>query len=129
MIEHLRFFWQLALLGALLALAGILLLPGLPGGLSISHYLWTLSAYLVINALVWVIMNRGILKKKREGAMILLAGFTVKFLLYLLYILLFWLLTKNITKAFVLAFFALYLIFTYFTIRSLFKLLKTKQLL
>jgi len=61
--------------------------------------------------------------------MILLAGFTVKFLLYLLYILLFWLLTKNITKAFVLAFFALYLIFTYFTIRSLFKLLKTKQLL
>jgi len=71
-------------------------------------------------------MSAGINRKSKEGVVYLLAGIGVKFLLYLLFILLFWIATKNLTKAFILTFFALYLFFTFFTAAHLFKLLKNK---
>ena len=71
-------------------------------------------------------MYSGIQKKDKEGMVFLLGGIGVKFLLYLLFILLFWIATKNLSKAFILTFFALYLIFTFFTAGHLLKLLKNK---
>ena len=71
-------------------------------------------------------MYSGIQKKDKEGMVFLLGGIGVKFLLYLLFILLFWVATKNLSKAFILTFFALYLIFTFFTAGHLLKLLKNK---
>jgi uncharacterized membrane protein len=71
-------------------------------------------------------MYAGIRKGNKEGTVYLLAGIGVKFLLYLLFILLSWVLTKNLSKAFIITFFALYLIFTFFTAAHLFKTLKNK---
>jgi uncharacterized membrane protein YqjE len=56
----------------------------------------------------------------------MMGGIGGKFLLYLLFILLFWGLTKNISKPFIVTFFALYLIFTFFTTWHLLKSLKNK---
>jgi len=71
-------------------------------------------------------MSASIKKNSKESVVYLLAGIGVKFLLYLLFILLFWITTKNLTKVFILTFFALYLFFTFFTATHLFKLLKNK---
>jgi uncharacterized membrane protein len=73
-----------------------------------------------------LIMYTGINKNNKEGMVYLLGGIGVKFLLYLLVIMLFWIATKNLSKAFILTFFALYLIFTFFTVAHLLKLLKNK---
>jgi len=71
-------------------------------------------------------MFAGIQKENKEGMVFLLGGIGVKFLLYLLFILLFWIVTKNLSKAFIVTFFALYLVFTFFTAGHLLKLLKNK---
>ena len=71
-------------------------------------------------------MVYGVTKKNREGVVVLLGGIGAKFLLYLLYILVYWLVTKNLSKPFILTFFTLYLIFTFFLGSHLFKLLKNK---
>jgi uncharacterized membrane protein len=71
-------------------------------------------------------MTAGIKKHNKEGVVYLLAGIGVKFLLYLLFILLSWIVTKNLSKPFIITFFALYLFFTFFTAAHLLKLLKNK---
>jgi hypothetical protein len=126
MIDQLRYIWQLLVLSSILLLLGILLLPAAQGELTLEHYMFTLGAFTLINYLAWLGMSLGIRKRTRDGALILLAGIAIKFLLYLLYILLFWLFTKNLTKAFILAFFTLYLVFTFFTGFSVRKYLKDK---
>lgn len=126
MIERTRFSWQLLVLASSLALVGILLLPRIQEDVSPTVYLVTLLSVVVINFITYLLMSAGIKKNNKEGMVYLLAGIGMKFLLYLLFILLSWIATKNLTKAFILTFFALYLIFTYFTATHLFKLLKNK---
>jgi hypothetical protein len=54
-----------------------------------------------------------------------LAGIGGKFLSYLFLILVFWLQGKNLSKEFIIAFFVLYLLLTFFLLGVLFKTLKT----
>ena len=89
-------------------------------------FLITLGSVTFVNLLTYLVMHAGIQKNNKDGVVYLLGGIGVKFLLYLLFILLFWLATKNLSKAFIITFFALYLIFTFFTAGHLFKLLKNK---
>jgi hypothetical protein len=126
MTNHLIYIWRLLVLTTLLVLLGIVVLPAVGAGFPLSQYLGMCGVFVLINLLAWFIMVRGGRKGDRDGTFILMAGLGVKFLLYLLYILLFWLVTKNLTKAFIITFFALYLIFTFFTAGSLLKLLKAK---
>ena len=126
MIEGARYIWQLLVLASILLLTGILLIPRIRPELSLVHFIITLGVITVINLIAWLAMARGIRKSKREGMIILLAGIGGKFLLYLFYLLLFWILTKNLSKPFIIAFFALYLVFTFFLAAHLFKLLKNK---
>ncbi len=72
----------------------------------------------------WLIMNMGIRKSNREGVVVVLSGIGIKFLLYLLYILVFWGITKNLTKPFIITFFTLYLAFTFLLAKNLLNLLK-----
>jgi hypothetical protein len=53
-------------------------------------------------------------------------GISGKFLLYLLYILIYWLVAKIITKPFIISFFTLYLVFTFLLAGNILKLLKNK---
>jgi len=126
MTEHFRYIWQLLVLTSLLLLSGILLIPRLGIPLEINHYIITLFSVCGINMIAWVILSRGVNKNNRDGAVVMILGISAKFLLYLLYILIFWLLTKNITRAFIISFFTLYLVFTFLLAGRLLRLLKNK---
>ena len=126
MTEHFRYIWQLLVLTSLLLLSGILLIPRLGIPLEINHYIITLVSFCGINMIAWVILSRGVNKNNRDGAVVMILGISVKFLLYLLYILIFWLITKNITRPFIISFFTLYLVFTFLLAGKLLKLLKNK---
>ena len=94
--------------------------------ISTTVFLLTLATVTLVNLLTYLVMHAGIQKNNKEGVVYMLGGIGIKFLLYLLFILLFWIATKNISKAFILTFFALYLVFTIFTAGHLLKLLKNK---
>jgi hypothetical protein len=126
MIDRIRFMWQLLVLASILVVIGILLLPRIPVDFSAAMYLITLLSVGIINFLTYLVMSAGIKKNDKEGVVYLLAGIGVKFLLYLIFILLYWVVTKNLSKPFILTFFALYLFFTFFTAAHLLKLLKNK---
>ena len=126
MIERVRFIWQLLVLSSLLALLGMVLIPRIHLEVSIMDFLITLGSLIMINLITYLIMYNGIQKNNKEGIVYLLGGIGVKFLLYLMFILLFWIATKNLSKAFILTFFALYLMFTFFTAGHLLKVLKNK---
>jgi hypothetical protein len=126
MIERIRYIWQLLVLTSILVLTGLLLISLLDLNINPYDFLVTAGAVMVVNLITYLIMYKGILKNDREGMVYLLGGIGVKFLLYLLYILLFWSVSKNLTKPFIVTFFALYLVFTFFTAGRLLKLLKNK---
>ena len=126
MIDRIRFIWQLLVLGCILALLGIPAILLLHVEITPAVLLICLGSVTIINLITYLLMYSGIQKKDKEGMVFLLGGIGVKFLLYLLFILLFWVATKNLSKAFILTFFALYLIFTFFTAGHLLKLLKNK---
>jgi hypothetical protein len=126
MIERIRFIWQLLVIASLLALLGIVLIPRIHLEVSMLDFLVTLGSLIIINLITYLIMYNGIQKDNKEGIVYLLGGIGVKFLLYLMFILLFWIATKNLSKGFILTFFALYLMFTFFTAGHLLKILKNK---
>ncbi|MEZ5071460.1 MAG: hypothetical protein R2751_10945 [Bacteroidales bacterium] len=126
--EHVRYVWQWTVLLCVSILGGILLLPSLAPDFPLSRFFLTLSVVALVNVGVWFLLARGIGKRNREGTVILLAGIGGKFLFYLFYLLVYWIAAKNLTKAFVLTFFALYLIFTFFLAVHLLKLLKNNKL-
>lgn len=124
MIDRIRYTWQLLVLTSILILAGILILPRIHVELSLVVYLLTLVSLTVINLIVYLVMLIGIRKQNKGGIVFMMAGIGIKFLLYLLFILLFWSATKNVSKPFIVTFLALYLVFTFFTAAHLFKSLK-----
>jgi len=126
MIDRIRFIWQLLVLASILALLGILLIPRINLNISPAVFLITLGSVTLVNLLTYLVMHEGIRKNSKDGVVYLLGGIGVKFLLYLLFILLFWMATKNLSKAFIITFFALYLVFTFFTAGHLLKMLKNK---
>ena len=126
MTDTLRYIWQLLVLSSLLVLLGILLFPRIGIQLSLTHYLITVGVVTGINLLAWIVMWSGIQRSNREGVVVILGGIGLKFLLYLLFILLFWVVTKNLSKPFIITFFALYLLFTFLLAGRLLKLLKNK---
>jgi hypothetical protein len=126
MIDRVRYIWQLLVLASVLTISGILLMPYIVPGISVVDFLLTLGCVTIVNLVTYLIMYAGINKNNKEGMVYLLGGIGVKFLLYLLVIMLFWIATKNLSKAFILTFFALYLIFTFFTVAQILKHLKNK---
>ncbi|MEN8228325.1 MAG: hypothetical protein ABFS38_09250 [Bacteroidota bacterium] len=126
MIDRIRYIWQLLVLASFLLILGILLIPGVDVELSLNTYFISLFFVTAINLIAYLVMTKGIQKNDREGVVVLMAGIGLKFLLYLLYILVFWLVTKNLSKPFIVTFFALYLIFTFLLAAHLFKALKNK---
>lgn len=126
MINQFRFIWQQLIVSALAILAGILIIVFVPLNLPVIHYLVLVSVLTLITLLTYIIMARGIERNDKEGAIFLLGGIGLKFILYLVYILVYWIITKNLSKPFIIAFFLLYLVFTFLMARALLKLLKVK---
>ena len=126
MIDRIRFIWQLLVLASILALLGMVLIPRLNLEVSALEFLISLASVCLVNLITYLIMYSGINKNSKEGVVVLLGGIGAKFLLYLLFLLLYWVVTKNLSKAFIVTFFALYLVFTFFTAGHLLNLLKNK---
>ena len=126
MIEHIRYLWQLLVIASILLLLGIVLIPKLDADLSLKLYIISLAAVILINYFTFLVMVLGIQKQNKDGIVYLMGGIGLKFLLYLGFILIVWGITKNLSKGFIIAFFALYLIFTFFLAGNLFKILKNK---
>jgi hypothetical protein len=126
MIDRIRYIWQILILSSVLLILGIFVIPSISIQISLNEYMVTLLAITLINLTAYLVMTSGIQKSNRDGVVIVLSGIGLKFLLYLLYILVFWLVTKNLLKPFIITFFALYLIFTFLLAWHLFKLLKNK---
>ncbi len=126
MINDLRYIWQLLVIASLIVIIAILVIPATNIGVQLNHFLVTVGFVTVINLASFLVLSAGIRKGERDGTMFLLAGIGLKFILYLFYILAFWLVTKNLSKPFIISFFALYLVFTIFLAVHLFKLLKNK---
>ena len=126
MNNQIRFIWQILVISCIVLLAGIAILVVSHIDLPVLHFAMSLFATTLITIISHVIMAKGIEKSDREGTFYLIAGLGLKFVLYLLFILVFWLITKNLSKPFIIAFFLLYLTFTFLMVRSLFKLLKVK---
>jgi hypothetical protein len=126
MVKSLQYIWQLLVLSSLVVLAGILIIQHFSIAVPVNTFVITVAAVTIINLTTFMVMERGIRKKDQGGVVILMAGIGIKFLLYLLYVLIVWQITKNLTNAFIITFFALYLIFTFFLVIHLFKLLINK---
>lgn len=126
MIKHIRFLWQLLVLSAILLILGILVLPNVHMDLSIRLYIFSLLSIALINCITYFVIARGVNKPNREGVVWSMGGIGLKFLLYLAFILTVWGITKNLSKGFIVTFFALYLVFTFFLAVTLFKELKNK---
>ncbi len=123
MIEKFRHIWQMLVLYALLMLAGILILHFTSIPLSVNTYALTLSVMTVITLVSYILIMLGASRDEKARGMFLIAGISVKFLLYLVFILIFTLSGNNLSKPFIIAFFILYLFLTFFLIRILYKVL------
>jgi len=126
MIERIRFTWQLLVLSSVLMISGLLLLSLVNTGVSFNTFIVTLAFFTLINMLVYFVISMGAQKSSSEQMLRVLLGIGLKFLLYLLYLLGYWLVIKNLEIPFIIVFFVLYLIFTFFLAAHLFKLLKNK---
>jgi len=126
MIERIRYIWQLLVLASLVLITGMLVIARVSPGITPAVFLVTLGTVVLVNLFTYLLMFAGIRKNTRDGIVLLMAGIGLNFLLYLFFILLFWIATKNLSKAFIILFFALYLIFAFFTAGHLLKFLKNK---
>jgi len=126
MIEHFRYLWQVLVVASILLLLGIIFIPGMDMGLSLRLYMLSLASVTLINIITFLVMIRGIHKQNKEGMVYLMGGIGLKFLLYLGFVLIVWGTTNNLSKGFIITFFALYLIFTFFLAKNLLKILKNK---
>lgn len=127
MVEHMRYIWQLLVLASILFLAGILSISLLGPWISPWELTIMVAVFTIVNLAAYLIVIRGNRTGGSGQLVFTMAGMGVKFLLYLLFLLVFWLVTKNLTKAFVLTFFTLYLVFTLFLAGHLLTYLKNKK--
>ena len=115
----------------LFSIYGILL----SGGLLLIHFtgfeigqiqyfgLLTVMTFITLSA--YILIQLGIRRGEKEQGIFLLAGLGAKFLAYLILILIYWASGKNLSKEFIITFFVLYLLLTFFLLGVLFKALKT----
>ncbi|MBN1132441.1 MAG: hypothetical protein JXR52_13205 [Bacteroidales bacterium] len=127
MSEHIKYIWKQLVASSLSILAGLLLITCAGVNLIPNQFIALVAAMTGISVLSYLVIARGIQNSKKEDMIFLLGGIGLKLILYLLLILIFWLVTKNITKPFIIAFFLLYLIFTFLMVFSLLRLLKNKE--
>ncbi|HDR68710.1 MAG TPA: hypothetical protein ENN61_06620 [Bacteroidaceae bacterium] len=126
MIDHFRYIWQQLIVSALIILTGLLLIVYTPFDLPPVHFVVIVVVMTLITIFSFLIIARSIIKSNKDGLIYMFAGIGLKFFLYLLFILIYWIVTKNISKPFFIVFFLLYLIFTFLMFRSLNKLLRMK---
>ena len=88
----------------------------------------TIIFFFLVNMGVLLAFFRGLDKNPKNGLLYTFAAISAKFLAYITFILLFYLLTKNLSSNYLILFFVLYLAFTIFILLALVKELKTRKI-
>lgn len=83
------------------------------------------TAMMLITMVAYLLIMAGNRRNKKDRGVFLLSGVGGKFLAYLVLILIFLVTGNNLTKELIITFFVLYLVFTFFLLRILFKTLKS----
>lgn len=126
MIKKFKHIFTFLVLYGLLMSGGVLLFHYTSIQMDINTYGLTLSAITLITLVTYILVMVGVNKGEQAQGIFLLIGLGGKFILYLVFILIMWAPTKNLTKPFIIAFFVLYLILTFSLVSVLYKVLKTK---
>ena len=93
-----------------------------------THIIITIIFFFLVNMGVLFTFFRGLDKNPKNGLLYTFAAISAKFLAYLIFILLFYLITKNLSSNYLILFFVLYLAFTIFILLALVKELKTRKI-
>ena len=126
MIKKFKHIITFMVLYGLLMSAGVLLINYTALPIDIETYGLTLSAITLISLLTYILVMIGVNKGEEAQGVYLLLGLGGKFILYLVFIIIMWAPTKNLSKPFIIAFFVLYLILTFSLVSVLYKVLNTK---
>ena len=105
---------------------GLFLIPDQISGINRNQFLLTLSFYFLVNLVVISLFFKGKRKDPKKSLLYTFSAISAKFLLYLLFIVIYFLVTKNLSTTYLIVFFILYLAFTLFTVLAIVKALKTK---
>lgn len=92
-----------------------------------THIFITIIFFFLVNMGVLLAFFRGLDKNPKKGLLYTFAAISAKFLAYLIFILIFYLLTKNLSSNYLILFFVLYLTFTIFILLTFVKELNTRK--
>lgn len=116
MTDRIRFLWQLMVLTALLLLTGYFVISWGMLSLPLTQLVILVLVTSSISFSSGMIFLIGQQKEEKVRFFFTLVSIGAKFLLYLFLILIWWGITKNLTKEFIITFFVLYLVFAIFLI-------------
>lgn len=108
--------------------SGYILIPEVLASITLNQFLFTLLYFFLFTLLLFVLFYRGLTKDPRKGVLYTFGAIALKLFVHMVYILIFYLLTKNLTMDFIIVFFVLYLAFTLYLILTFIKELKSKQI-
>ena len=123
---QLKYAAYLSILSFSFLIIGLFLIPGQISGISRNQFLLTLSFYFLVNLVVISLFFKGKRKDPKKSLLYTFSAISAKFLLYLLFIVIYFLVTKNLSTTYLIVFFILYLAFTFFTVLAIVKALKAK---
>jgi len=118
---------SLLFLTAFFFIAGRLVIPQLLPDLNLNSFYLTLSYFLIVNVLVLILFFKGSSKNPEKAIVYTLLTISLKFILYISFILIYYLITKNLSKGYLIIFFLLYLTFSFFTLFAVLKELKLRS--
>jgi len=124
MSERIRLLWMLLLITAVVMLSGIAFIYAGILPLPLSQLLVLVHSAFAISFLSGMIFLAGENREGKDRVFLTLVSIGSKFLLYLIFILLWRIFSKNLTKPFIITFFVLYLVFTFFLVLFFHKRLK-----
>ena len=120
----LKFVIYLAIIYISFFITGSLAIPGKISSINLSQFLLTLSFFFIVNlTLIWVFF-KGLIRNPKKAILSTFFLIASKFLVYLVFILVYYLITKNLTLEYLIVFFVLYLAFTFYTLYVLIITLK-----
>lgn len=93
-----------------------------------SEFAITVTYLFLVSQTVLYLFFKGLEKSPGKGVIYTFVSLSAKFIMYLVFLVVFWLVAKNLTADYLITFFVLYLAFTFFVLIVMVKTLKNKQL-
>jgi len=119
---------MLTVLSLICLLLGWILIPNLTNPFPLSRFNITLLFFYLVNLFVLLQFPRGKKQQDKKKAVVLtFFAIALKFFLYLIFLISYYLITKKLTTEFIFSFFILYLTFTFFSTWRLLNNLNIKE--